>query len=58
METINCISLAYRKPIIDKGYDLLNLIEFYPEVPVYIKIPVKNIVAPIHISFSYFNSEK
>jgi hypothetical protein len=50
--------LATKKPIIYDGHDLLTPNDLYIDVPVYIKIPIKGLVAPIHLSFSYFNSEK
>ena len=50
--------MAHKQPMIGDGHDLLNLIEIYSEVPVYIKIPIKNLVAPIHVAISYFSSEK
>ena len=57
-KTIKEIAIASKVPVINKGQDLLDLIEIHSEVPIYIRIPVKNLIAPIHISFSYFNNEK
>jgi len=50
--------MATQKPIINHGHDLLDPIEIYIDVPVYIKIPIKGLVAPINVSFSFFDCDK
>ena len=49
--------MALKKQIIGNGENLLRLFEIIPAVPVYLKIPIRKLTAPLHISFCYFKSK-
>ena len=53
LETMRQLAFAKQLPVSSKN--LATAIEVFPDVPVYIKIPVKELIAPMTISFSYFN---
>jgi hypothetical protein len=53
LETIRQLAFAKQLPMASKN--LATAIEVFPDVPVYIKIPIKELIAPLTISFSYFN---
>ena len=57
-KTLKHLSWALDKPIISNGQNLMNPIEIFPDVPVFVKIPVKNLILPCHICFSYFKNDQ
>ena len=58
MKTLRHLSWALDKPIIKDRHNLMNPIEMFADVPVFVKIPVKNLILPCHICFSYFKNDK
>lgn len=53
-QTLEQIALAKNMSTTASPESLLGLIEIIPELPIYIKIPIKDCIAPCHVCFSYF----
>ena len=53
-QTLEQIALAKNMSTTTSPESLLSLIEIIPELPIYIKIPIKDCIAPCHVCFSYF----